>query len=124
MARKPREKRENWLLIKGDDEFAREDGDPAILDERPESVKTGRVVEEVADEAPGWSSKTGRIEKPADGAAGGAEEGEEGRLARLRRTGARDPEARRARPAPSGCTRSSSTATACRRISATARRRS
>ena len=64
MARKPREKRDNWLLIKGDDEFAREEGDPAIVDERPESVKTGRVIEEVAGEAPGWSSKTGRIEPP------------------------------------------------------------
>ena len=61
---KPREKRENWLLIKGDDAAARPAGAPDILDERPESVKTGRVVEEVAGEAPGWSSKTGRIEHP------------------------------------------------------------
>src|SRR5690606_9307221 len=28
------------------------------------SVKTGRIVEEVADEPPGWSSKTGRLERP------------------------------------------------------------
>ena len=58
---KPREKRENWLLIKGDDEFARLEGSDDILEERPESVKTGREVAEVAGEAPGWSSKTGRI---------------------------------------------------------------
>lgn len=62
---RPREKRENWLLIKGDDEAARSEDDPDILEERPESVKTGRVIDEVAGEPPGWSSKTGRIERPA-----------------------------------------------------------
>ena len=67
MAGKPREKRENWLLIKGEDEFAREEGDADILEERPESVKTGRVIADVEDEAPGWSSKTGKIEKQAAG---------------------------------------------------------
>lgn len=66
---KPREKRENWLLIKGDDDSARADGEPDILDEQPASAKTGRVIAEVAGEAPGWSSKTGRIKrKPAKGA--------------------------------------------------------
>ncbi len=66
MAKKGREKRENWLLIKGDDEFARDPGDPDILEERPESVKTGREIADVEDEEPGWSSKTGRIERTAD----------------------------------------------------------
>ena len=66
MARKPREKRDNWLLIKGDDAFAREEGDPQIVDERPESVKTGRKVEDVAGEAPGWSSETGKIDPPKE----------------------------------------------------------
>jgi len=65
MRGKPREKRQNWLLIKGDDAFARKEGAPDILEERPESVKTGRDVAEVAGEAPGWSSKTGRIRKAA-----------------------------------------------------------
>lgn len=60
---KPREKRENWLLIKGEDDAARPEGAPDILEERPESVKTGRQIKDVAGEAPGWSSKTGRIEK-------------------------------------------------------------
>ena len=63
MARKPREKRENWLLIKGDDEAAREEGDPDILEELPQSVVTGRDIDAVSGEAPGWSSKTGRIDK-------------------------------------------------------------
>ncbi len=65
MRGKPREKRENWLLIKGEDEFARTKDAPDILEERPESVKTGRQIADVAGEAPGWSSKTGRIRKPA-----------------------------------------------------------
>ena len=39
--------------------------DPDILEERPESVQTGREIAEVEGEAPGWSSKTGRIKKAA-----------------------------------------------------------
>jgi bifunctional non-homologous end joining protein LigD len=62
MAGKPREKRENWLLIKGDDEHARAANAPDILAERPESVKTGRLIADVEGEAPGWSSKTGKID--------------------------------------------------------------
>ncbi|KQT53052.1 MULTISPECIES: DNA ligase D [unclassified Aureimonas] len=64
---KPGEKRENWLLIKGEDAAAREAGDLDILEERPESAKTGRMLDEVAGEAPGWSSRTGKIgaKKPA-----------------------------------------------------------
>jgi len=60
---KPGEKRENWLLIKGEDDAARPSGAPDILVERPESVKTGRQLADVAGEDPGWSSKTGKIEK-------------------------------------------------------------
>ena len=63
MRAKPREKRENWLLIKGDDEFARPAGAADILDERPELVKTGRSIDDLVGESPGWSSKTGKIEK-------------------------------------------------------------
>ena len=61
MARKPREKRDNWLLIKGCDAFAREETDLAITEERPNSVKTGRSVEAVAKGvSAGGSSKSGR----------------------------------------------------------------
>jgi bifunctional non-homologous end joining protein LigD len=63
MAKRPREKRDNWLLIKGDDDQARSEDDPDILEERPESVKTGRDVADVAGEEPGWSSRTGKIDK-------------------------------------------------------------
>uniref|UniRef100_UPI0028A88020 non-homologous end-joining DNA ligase n=1 Tax=Rhizobium sp. TaxID=391 RepID=UPI0028A88020 len=55
---KPGESRENWLLIKGDDEEARHDAGVDILEERPESVKTGRSVEEVAARPKDtWNSK-------------------------------------------------------------------
>src|SRR5271155_2681127 len=64
MHAKPGEKRENWLLIKGDDEFARSVDEADILKERPESINTGRTIDQLEGEAPGWSSKTGRIEKP------------------------------------------------------------
>ena len=64
MQKKPRDKHENWLLIKGEDEYARPEGAPDILEERPESAATGRPIDEVAKEAPGWSSKTGRIKAP------------------------------------------------------------
>jgi bifunctional non-homologous end joining protein LigD len=67
MAGKPREKRENWLLIKGEDETARPEGAPDILDERPESAKTGRIMDEVENEKPGWSSKTGKIRRRTAG---------------------------------------------------------
>jgi bifunctional non-homologous end joining protein LigD len=63
MAGKPREKRENWLLIKGEDNAARPEGAPDILEERPESAKTGRLINEVENERPGWSSKTGKIDR-------------------------------------------------------------
>ena len=64
MQKRPRDKHENWLLIKGEDEYARPESAPDILEERPESAATGRDIGEVAKEAPGWSSKTGRIVAP------------------------------------------------------------
>jgi bifunctional non-homologous end joining protein LigD len=66
---KPGEKRENWLLIKGDDEFARSADEADILEQRPESINTGRTIDQLDGEPPGWSSKTGKIETPdRDGA--------------------------------------------------------
>ena len=60
---KPGEKREKWLLIKGDDEFARDEADIDILEERPESVKTGRNLEEVAEDAPARRTKARKPRK-------------------------------------------------------------
>jgi bifunctional non-homologous end joining protein LigD len=62
MGHRPGEKHDNWLLIKGEDEFARSEGDRDILEEQPNSVLSGRPVEALEGEPPGWSSKTGRID--------------------------------------------------------------
>jgi bifunctional non-homologous end joining protein LigD len=69
MQAKPRDKHENWLLIKADDDEARGEGAQDILEEHPESVKTGRDLAEIETEKPGWSSKTGKITQKAKPAA-------------------------------------------------------
>ncbi|KQS72342.1 DNA ligase [Rhizobium sp. Leaf371] len=67
---KPGETRENWLLIKSEDEAAR-DADFDILTERPESVTSGRDLKEVAKNPDDtWNSKSmskgqGTKSKPA-----------------------------------------------------------
>ena len=66
MATKPKEKHQNWLLIKGDDEAARPEKYGDILVEQPDSVKTGRDLAAVSKEATGWSSKSGKLPGPAD----------------------------------------------------------
>lgn len=48
MGKRPREKKPSWLLIKGDDGDARSEDQPDILEEAPDSVKTGRSIEEIA----------------------------------------------------------------------------
>ena len=59
------EKRENWLLMKAEDGCARTADAQDILEERPESVASGRLIADVEQEAPGWSSKTGPIPRSA-----------------------------------------------------------
>ena len=55
---RPGETRENWLLIKGDDEAARDDTFD-ILKARPESVKSGRDLKDVAEDPDDtWNSKS------------------------------------------------------------------
>lgn len=63
---KPGEKRENWLLIKGEDESARKEGDPDILEEMPLSVKTCRDLPEVAK---GLAPKRAKPKRRTGGAA-------------------------------------------------------
>jgi bifunctional non-homologous end joining protein LigD len=63
------EKRENWLLIKADDDHARPEGAPDILAERPESVASGRGIADLAAEKPDQTSRTGhggKAAKPPD----------------------------------------------------------
>jgi bifunctional non-homologous end joining protein LigD len=48
MKQRPGERQEAWLLIKSDDEAARGTKDPDILEERSESVVSGRSIDEIA----------------------------------------------------------------------------
>jgi len=48
MHRRPGEKRNNWLLIKATDDAARTTKDADILEEMPDSVISGRSIEEIA----------------------------------------------------------------------------
>jgi len=48
MHRRPGEKRNNWLLIKATDDAARTTKDADILEEKPDSVISGRSIEEIA----------------------------------------------------------------------------
>ncbi|GLS28720.1 bifunctional non-homologous end joining protein LigD [Mesorhizobium albiziae] len=47
LKRRPKEKRDNWLLIKSDDAFASRKGD--ILEDAPQSVKSGLSIEDIAE---------------------------------------------------------------------------
>ncbi len=49
MRPRPKERQEQWLLIKSDDEAACAPGDPDLLEEAPLSVATGRTLEEIAN---------------------------------------------------------------------------
>ncbi len=52
------ESKPNWLLIKEHDDFERTQKDPAVTDEEPNSVVTGRSLEEIArHEDHVWNSK-------------------------------------------------------------------
>jgi bifunctional non-homologous end joining protein LigD len=51
-------KKPQWLLIKEHDEFERAANDPAITEQAPESVVTGRDLEQIADQQDHvWNSK-------------------------------------------------------------------
>ncbi|MFS3137059.1 DNA ligase D [Gluconacetobacter sacchari] len=70
MKTRANDRRDNWLLIKGDDDAARGAADPDILVARPESVKTGRTIAEIADgasgKAPDAPAERVRGAKPGD----------------------------------------------------------
>jgi bifunctional non-homologous end joining protein LigD len=64
MRRRAREKHDNWLLLKAEDEEARGPGDPDILETAPQSAESGRSMDEIAKAADRvWQSK------PRNGAA-------------------------------------------------------
>jgi bifunctional non-homologous end joining protein LigD len=49
MGRRAGESKQNWLLIKGKDEWARHDGDPDILEQQPLSVVSGSSIGDIAE---------------------------------------------------------------------------
>src|SRR2546421_6010993 len=49
MRGRPNESKENWLLIKGRDEAARDADEPDIVEQQPLSVVTGRSIPEIAE---------------------------------------------------------------------------
>jgi bifunctional non-homologous end joining protein LigD len=66
---RPGEKGDNWLLIKGDDEEARGPHDPDILKEEPNSVISGRSIDDIAGDKKSrhWTSgraAQGRVTTP------------------------------------------------------------
>ena len=60
----PGEKRDNWLLIKGDDDERARAGDPDILEEKPNSVITGRSIQEIASDAKSRQWTSGKPAQP------------------------------------------------------------
>ena len=117
---------EQWLLLKSDDEAARTPDDPEILEEETTSVMSGRTIEELAAQGEiridhaerakaARRGRRSRVRTRLD-----AEGAKKGFLPSLCRAGL----ANLVESAPegaSGCTRSSSTATACRPASTAAR---
>ena len=57
------EKRDNWLLIKSDDEYADRRSD--ILEDAPQSVKSGLTIDEVGKDPDARNWKSNRKAKPA-----------------------------------------------------------
>lgn len=52
MRKRRGDKRDNWLLIKSDDQWAAAAGGPDVLETRPESVASGRTIAEAGDDPP------------------------------------------------------------------------
>jgi bifunctional non-homologous end joining protein LigD len=49
MNKRPGERQEPWLLIKGEDDFARSKSDPDVLEELPNSAASRRTMEQIAE---------------------------------------------------------------------------
>ncbi len=62
MRQRPGEKKEQWLLFKAHDEYARDASGPAIVEEATTSVLTGRDIEKVAAEGEPGGDPGGRAE--------------------------------------------------------------
>jgi bifunctional non-homologous end joining protein LigD len=119
MRPKPGEKSEPWLLIKSEDEFARQPGDPEITDEETTSYVSGRTNADLAAAGDMRSDHKARAKEaeqrnrfPISGRSPREEE------SCRRSSSPPSPHCARSRRAGrNGCMRSSMTAIACRRAS-------
>ncbi|HEY1805831.1 MAG TPA: DNA ligase D [Terracidiphilus sp.] len=69
--RAERSSKENWLLIKEKDEFARDSSDEPIIEEKPNSAASHRTMDEIAArKGRVWSSKDGQARRSRGAAAG------------------------------------------------------
>ncbi len=59
MPKRRGEKQESWLLIKAEDAVARTEDAPDILEEAPDSVKTGRTLDEITEGASAHEDRKG-----------------------------------------------------------------
>ena len=62
MNKRPGERQEPWLLIKGEDEYARTKSEPDILEELPDSAASRRSMEQIAE----GRSRVWHSNKPAN----------------------------------------------------------
>jgi bifunctional non-homologous end joining protein LigD len=69
---RPGEKKEQWLLLKSDDEFAHAESQGDILEEEPDSAATHRTMQAIAEEKDAvWSSGAGLVQGSLSPASGG-----------------------------------------------------
>lgn len=60
---RPGEKKEQWLLFKADDDYAKPSSEGDILEEAPDSVASHRTIDQIADEKSAvWSSGGGLVQ--------------------------------------------------------------
>lgn len=72
-SREDRPGRENWLLIKEKDEFARKESDAAIVDKAPDSAITGKSIDEIANsKGRVWNSSRNSSTKAGENGAASA----------------------------------------------------
>jgi bifunctional non-homologous end joining protein LigD len=63
MRKRTGEKRNNWLLIKSDDDAARGSKDKDVLEQHMKSVATGRTMDRIAEGSAVWHSNKGKAKK-------------------------------------------------------------
>jgi bifunctional non-homologous end joining protein LigD len=87
MRKRPGEKRNNWLLIKSDDDAAREPNGKDVLDQYTKSVTTGRTMEQIAKGKAVWHSNKEKAKETKQAAPKSKRTKKKAKAATLRATG-------------------------------------